>query len=223
LRCGEPVAQRVFVWLYAKLFAMTDFRRARNPGSLAATVAALVEEFQVPVPTTAVRVLLTDRGRLTAAEHLSRVAAYEKEDFLRTRMPPRLCSAIDAGAHLISPRWWAIGTWRLQRRIFTEESVTVWYATLAERLCWQLIEREQPAPPDTVRLAHWALGRLAVDWSFGPPSCDEWHRLRGLVVEHFPVVTHSLDSPVGTQHEAEQRLEAAGVPSVDLYFGKRRP
>jgi hypothetical protein len=56
-----------------------------------------------------------------------------------------------------------------QRRIFTEESVTVWYATLAERLCWQLTAREQPALREVVvELAHWALGRLGVDWSFRP-------------------------------------------------------
>jgi hypothetical protein len=200
---------------------MTGARRARSPNSLAASIVGLVGEFQVPVPTSAVRVLLADRGRPVTAEHLSRVAAYEKEDFLRTRMPPRLCSAIDREGRLVSPRWWAIGDWRLQRRILTEDAKPMWHAMLAERLCAHLGERDQPTSTDLNNLAYWALARLGLERKFGPTSRPEWLRLRDVVAREYPVVTHSLDSPTQAQHETETALLSADVPSVDLYFGRR--
>src|ERR671930_575608 len=110
----------------------SGMRRARRPDSLAAAVVELLDGFESPLPTHAVRILLTDQGRAVTAEHLARVAAYERDDFLRTRMPPRLCSVIDADALLVSPRWWAIGSWRLQRRILTQDARTLWIAMLAE-------------------------------------------------------------------------------------------
>src|SRR5215217_6335545 len=101
-------------------------RRARRAGSLAALTADLLDDYSVPLPTHAVRILLNDREHRVTAEHLSRLAAYEREDFLRTRMPPRLCSVVDTHANLVKPRWWARGEWRLQRRILTEDAKPIW-------------------------------------------------------------------------------------------------
>jgi hypothetical protein len=195
-------------------------RRARRPDSLAASIVELLDVFATPVPTHAVRVLLADRGRTVSAEHLGRVAAYEREDFLRTRMPPRLCSAIDADGRLVKPRWWANGDWRLQRRILTEDAKPLWLAMLAERICWDLGQREQPAGPEIINLVRWAITRLGLENRYETPRSREgWTDLRSLVVSAYPGVTHSLDSPTTEQHEAEARLIAAGSPAVDLYFG----
>src|SRR5262245_53632882 len=108
-------------------------RRTRGETSLAAATVELISEFDVPVQTQAVRVLLNERGRVVTAEHLGRLAAYERDDFLRTGLPPRLCSVIDVHAELVSPRWWALGQWPLQRRILTAESKSAWSAVLAAR------------------------------------------------------------------------------------------
>src|ERR1039458_6530711 len=104
----------------------------------------LLEEFQRPIPTDAVRVILNDRGRAVTAEHLGRLAAYEREMWLRTLSPPALCSVIDADAVAIRPRWWALGDWRLQRRIMADDVRPIWFASLGERLCLDLADRKSP-------------------------------------------------------------------------------
>jgi len=198
-------------------------RRARRPDSLAAAIVELLETFQSPLPTHAVRILLTDQGRTVTAEHLARIAAYERDDFLRTRMPPRLCSVIDADALLVSPRWWANGSWRLQRRILTQDTKSLWIAMLAERLCRDLAQRPEPGRREVVTLALWAVAQLGLQNHVDVPlTRDDWLNLRALVVNAHPGVTHSLDSPTTEQHAAEERLNAAGLPAVDLYFGKPR-
>src|SRR6185312_7023590 len=110
-------------------------RRARRAGAVATDIEELVEAFGVPVPTAAVRVLLADRGRPTTAEHLARVAASERAEFERTRLPPRLCSAIAPDGALVTPRWWAAGPWRPLRRILTDDALPLWRGKLAERVC----------------------------------------------------------------------------------------
>lgn len=200
-------------------------RRARGEGSLAAATVDLLNDYNVPLPTHAVRILLNDHGRRVTAEHLSRLAAYEREDFLRTRLPPRLCSVIDADGNLMSPRWWARGEWRLQRRILTEDAKPTWFAVLAERLCHELSGRDG-VPSDEIRTL--ALSTVALllpeQRNFSVPlSGDDWLDLRAQVVNAHPGATHSLEGPTSAQHDAEADLKAADIPAVDLYFGRRRP
>src|SRR4051794_22178085 len=109
--------------------------RARRANSVATAIEELLVAYQTPIPTYAVRVLLASSGRPVTAEHLSRAAANEREVFERTRMPPLVCSAIDANGELVKPRWWVRADWRLQRRILTEDTVALWFAGLADRLC----------------------------------------------------------------------------------------
>jgi hypothetical protein len=130
--------------------AQPSQRRTRREDSLAAAVLEIVEAIQHPVPTTAVRLMLVNLGRDTSAERLGTLAAYERQDHARTRMPPRLCPAIDQGAKALMPRWWTAGTWRLERRIITPDAVPGALAALAVHLCRYHADRAQPANPELV-------------------------------------------------------------------------
>src|ERR1700678_4022158 len=123
-------------------------RRSRRPDSLASAVIELLDDYQCPISTQAVRVVLNARGRPVTAEQLSRLAAYQREDFRRTRMPPPLCWAINPDISAAVPRWWARGHWRLLRRIRTEDVTPIWYATLATRLCRDLANQNTTPRPE---------------------------------------------------------------------------
>lgn len=198
-------------------------RRAPRPESVTSAILDLLDEGQTPLPTRSVRILLGDRGRPVTAEHLGRVAAYERDAYLRTLMPPRLCSAIDPSGRLVTPRWWARGDWRLQRRILTPDVKSLWLARLADRLCWDLSRRDRAASPDVQTLALWAVAKVVLERHFETPqSRDDWAQLRALVVEKQPGVTHSLDGATGKQAVAEEQLIAANLPAVERYFGAPR-
>jgi hypothetical protein len=197
----------------------TSSRRIRHPDSLAASVAELLEDYGFPLPTYAVRVILVDRGRSVTAEHLGRLAAYERTDFLRTGLPPRLCSAIDTNGYSVVPRWWVRADWRLQRRILAHDVRQKWLASLAGRLCAELAGRQEPPGSEIATLALWAIARLDLGRYFDVPcSAEDWMQLRGLVVSAYPV--HSLDGATDTQRDAEQRFIAGGLSTVELYFGR---
>lgn len=198
-------------------------RRARRSGSIAAEVEDLVEAFGVPLPTAAVRVLLADRGRPVSAEHLGRLAATERAEHLRTRLPPRLCSAIAPDGALVTPRWWASGEWRAARRILTDDALPLWHGRLAERVCSDLIARRRPASPalaDLVRSAVAQLG-LAEDLSRLPDSSD-WSEVRALVLDVLPGVMFAHDVSTDQQDAAEHALLATDRPAADRYFGVSR-
>jgi len=199
-----------------------SLQRARRPNSLAASLVELLNDYGFPLPTHAVRIILTDRGRPVTAEHLASLSAYERTSLLRTRVPPRLCSVIDAEAYAITPRWWARGDWRLQRRIQTDDAKQLWQARLADRLCIELASRQTPpAPEEITRLAFETITKLGLECYFDVPcSSEDWMTLRGLVVNAHP--SHSIDGPTEDQYHAEQRLKAASLPAVDLYFGRQR-
>ena len=149
-------------------------RRVRRPDSLATSVVAVLNEFQSPVPTDAMRVIVNDRGRNVTAEHLGRLAAYERQDYLRTFMPPRLCSVVDKDANAITPRWWALADWRLQRRIMTDDIKPIWFASLATILCRELADRtEAPGSPLVTRYGWWMPPR-----PFPPWTTSAWRRRR---------------------------------------------
>jgi hypothetical protein len=196
-------------------------RRARRPDSLAAAVVGVLGEFGCPLPTSAVRVILNDRGREVRAEHLGRLAAYERDDFLRTRLPPRLCAVIDPDARAVRPRWWALGEWRLQRRIMTEDVRAIWFATMAVRLCLDLADRREPPGSPIVTLALGSVARAIGSQQFDvPASRDEWMALRERVYAPYIGALNNLDGPTGEQHTAEAGLMGAGTPPADLYFGR---
>jgi hypothetical protein len=198
-------------------------RRARRTGAIAAEIEELVEAFGVPVPTAAVRVLLADRGRPTTAEHLARVAASERAEFLRTAQSPRLCSAIAPDGALVTPRWWATGTWRPLRRILTDDALPLWRGKLAERVCSDLIARRRPPSPELADLVRGTVAQLGLAEELArldDPS--DWSEVRALVLDFFPSVIVAHDVTTVQQDDAEQALLAAGLPAVDRYFGISR-
>src|SRR4051794_17787476 len=107
---------------------------------LPSTVASVLEDFQIPLPTATVRVVSSvRRGGAVSAEALSRLAAAQREEYLRRRLPPRLCHAIDEHARPPVPRVWALGSWRLARRIMTPDVLDAWRAGLAFGLCQEVV------------------------------------------------------------------------------------
>lgn len=216
----------LYAKLSAKLYQMSanpNPRRVRRPDSLAASVVELLDDYRIPMPTHAVRIILTDRGRPVTAEHLGRLAAYERADFLRTLEPPRLCGAIDTDAYAVTPRWWARGDWRLRRRILSEDVKQIWQARLGDLLCTELAERRQPPGPEIVTFALGTIARLLPNRYFDVPcSAGDWMHFHSLLSDKHPSVTGPLESPTRQQSHAEQQLRAAGFPAVDLYFGRQR-
>jgi hypothetical protein len=196
-------------------------RRARREDSLAAAVVEIVDAVQHPVPTTAVRLMLADRGRGTNAERLGSLAAYERQDHSRTRMPPRLCPAIDRDATALKPRWWTAGTWRLERRIITPDAVAGALAVLAVYLCRYHADRPGRANPElvayTVGLANQVVELPYLDT---PTSTDEWMDLRAAVHGPYNGVLSNLTGTTREQEEAGERLRAANLPGAILLFGR---
>jgi hypothetical protein len=198
-------------------------RRARRAGAVAGDIEALLEDYGVPLPTAAVRVLLADRGRPVTAEHLARVAAGERAEFLRTRQPPRLCSAIAPDGTLVAPRWWASGTWSPAHRILTDDALPLWRGRLAEGICSELIARRRPASPALAGLVHATLAHLGLaDDLARLPDPTDWLEIRALVLDVLPGVMFAGDVSTDQQDAAATTLSSADLPAVDCYFGVSR-
>lgn len=195
-------------------------RRARQPGSLAASVIEVLDDVQCSVSTTAMRIVLNERGRTVTAEQLGRLAAYRREDFLRTRYPPELCWALTPDGAATNPRWWARGQWRLQRRILTDDARQIWLAILAERLCMDQAEHPDGRDGAIVSLALGTIAQVLGSRYFDvPASRDEWLALRREVYEAYIGVFANLTGATTSQYEAEARLHAEGLSGFELLLG----
>jgi hypothetical protein len=188
-----------------------QLRRTRRPDSLAKAVIELLDDYQCPISTKAVRVILTARGRPVPAERLSRLAAYQREDFERTRMPPELCWTLKPDGSAVTPRWWAHGHWRLMRRIQTDDVTPIWYATLATRLCRDLANRRSVADPHLANLALAAAnaalwGRRTFEH---PASKEDWLHIYQQVYAPHNGALNNRTSGTSEQIAAEKTLSAA--------------
>jgi hypothetical protein len=202
---------------------VTATRRTRRPGSLPAAVIEVLDDFRCPVSTTAMRILLNDRGRTVTAEQLGRLAAYQREDFLRTRYPPELCWALTPDGAATNPRWWARGQWRLQRRILTDDVRPIWLAIVAERLCLDLADRPDGRDQGIVSFTLGAIAQVLGSRYFDvPASRDDWLALRREVYEPCTGALNNLTGATQQQHEAETRLQAEGLSGFELLFGRSR-
>jgi hypothetical protein len=200
----------------------SDLRRARRAGAIAREIEALVAAFGVPLETHAVRVLLADRGRPTTAEHLGRVAAGERAESVRTRLPPRLAVAIRPDGAPVVPRWWAGGGWPLRRRILTEDAVALWRGRLVEGICSELIARRRPASAELAGLVRATMARLDLDAELQRlADPGDWQEVRALLLDHQPGVLVADDVSTPLQDEAERALLDAGLPAVERAFGRR--
>jgi hypothetical protein len=184
-------------------------------------VIEILDDFQCPVSTTAMRIVLNDRGRPVTAEQLGRLAAYQREDFLRTRYPPELCWALTPDGTATKPRWWARGQWRLQRRILSDDARPIWLAILAERLCMDLADRPDGRDGTIVSLALGTIAQVMASRSFDvPASRDEWLALRREVYESHMGIFGNLTGVTSSQDDAEARLRAKGLSGFELLFGR---
>ncbi|HEX5928255.1 MAG TPA: hypothetical protein VFY48_02580 [Solirubrobacterales bacterium] len=189
--------------------------------TLPKTLEAILDSVGVPVPAGALRAMaaaaLPDRN--VTSEALGRVAAYAEGAYLRSRTAPRFAWVIDPDASAPKPRIWARGTWRLARRIRTEEAVSMWQAVLAHHLCERMVEgseaeREMLGPVALEAVAR-VLGPRAMHL---PGGTGEWASIRSQLT---PLANHPLGRahPFTSQMNAEGRLEAQGFSLYALYFG----
>lgn len=188
-----------------------QLRRARRPESLARAVIELLDDYQCPIPTQAVRVILTARGRPVPAERLGRLAAYQRQDFERTRMAPELCWTVMPDGAAVTPRWWARGHWRLLRRIHTDDVVPIWYATLATHLCHDLANQRGIPDPHLASLALAAANAALWDRrTFELPAAKEdWLSIyQGVYAPHNGALNNRTGG-TAEQYEAEKTLKAA--------------
>ena len=196
-------------------------KRSRREGSLPTTLRSILDDAQIPMPNEVLRVLAIERlEKEVSAEQLARVAAYEREAFLRTRMPPVLCSVIDRRAVALRPRVWALGEWRLARRIATPDVQGHWQAGLALKLLDEVLLRFPPASERLRRLTLEAVARvLGPVAAYTPGDREQWEELRRMVATENP-------DPDPAGHTSEQRESEQALidyqPSIganNLYFG----
>ena len=198
-------------------------RRARQPDSLAAAVIEILVGLHCPLATPAMRIILTDRGRPTKAEQLSRLAAYQREDLARTLIAPPLCWTVEPDGRATTPRWWALSEWRYARRIRTEDTNRLWLAHLAERLAVDLAQKPDGRTDDIRNLALSSaasvLGPLTIET---PSTGAPWAALRSAVHARFIGAFSNLTGITRLQDEAEQRLTPL-TSGADRFFGTGSP
>lgn len=189
--------------------------------TLADTVATVLDELSVPVPTASMRIVASARrGQDVTAESLSRLAAAQREQFSRSRGLPRLCHTLDDQAFALTPRVWARGEWRLGRRIATRDALSGWQVGLAAGLCDEMLRNGDSAPSALSRLALEAVARVLGPVAGNEPgSSDQWEGFRREVVRRAP--GPSRDSLTRQQADVERRLlnHQPPLPAFALYFG----
>lgn len=187
--------------------------------SLPNTVISVLEDFQVPVPTGWMREICTARrGAPVTAEALSRLAAAQRDEFVRRQLPPRLCHAIDEHARAPVPRIWALGSWRLARRIRTPDALGMWRNAVAFGLCQEMVRiggRAGGGLPDAAQAAvAQALGPLA---AHRPADLSGWEELVRRLAGRLPGA--GLAAHTQAQASAEAHLQGLSLPAVSVYFG----
>jgi hypothetical protein len=202
-------------------YSLMPRRRSRRSDSIPTVLRSILDDAQIPLPTEVMRALAAERlERAITSEQLGRVIAYEREDFLRTRMPPLLCSVIDRRAVALRPRVWALGEWRLARRIATPDTEARWQGGLALELLDQVLLRFPPASERLRNLTLEATARvLGPVAAYIPGEREQWEELRREVAAH--AYDFSPASHTAQQAEAEQMLTSyePQISPSSLYFG----
>lgn len=189
--------------------------------SLPATMEAILDTIQVPLPTATLRAIaaLALRDREVTPQGLGRVAGYEMEGFRKRRTgAPRFSWVLDPEGTAVKPRIWARGGWPLRRRLLTPDAVGNWTVTAAMFLVREMAEGDDWTRRALAKVAQEmtsrVLGPIAV---YGEGSRADWSRLAAELAPHQSQV--GLDSPTREQREAAERLESAGMSPFSIFFG----
>jgi hypothetical protein len=188
--------------------------------SLPATLESILEALLVPVPAAAMRALAAFGlpGRDITSEALGRAAAYSEESYLRRRNTPRFAWVLHDDGTVVTPRYWALGSWRLSRRIWDPEAETQWDVVLALHLARRMDAGERGLETKPIETA----AKEAVSRVLGPRSLDsppDWHAISIDLASH----QHPA-GPAGTTAEQDRRaalLEKSGLTPFSLFFGTR--
>lgn len=185
-------------------------------------MAATLDAVQVPVPSATLRALVsaTLHDRLVSAEALGRIASYAEESYLKTKEAPRFAWVLDPDGRAAKPRIWARGSWRLSRRIRTEDAMHHWSVVLANHLCRRMTEGSAAERELLAPAALEVVGRVLDPRAmYLPGPTDEWHMLAQQVaaLQHPAGPAH----PLSDQTKAETELEADGLSAYNLFFGAK--
>lgn len=182
----------------------------------------VLAEAAVPLTTAVMRTLASVlREEDVSAERMGRVASFERENFLKSRQPPRLCSAIFPDGTAPAKRIWARGDWRLARRVIAPDSESAWLASAGIYVCNLILDHgleDERLGPLAHELAARSIGPIA---AYFPGSVQQWEELRR-ALRQLPVgpgvATHTRE-----QGAAEVSLQGAELTPFSLYFGLEAP
>ncbi|MBS1843665.1 MAG: hypothetical protein JST53_04530 [Actinobacteria bacterium] len=198
-----------------------SFHNLGDQPSLPSTLEAILDAIAVPLPSATLRAIAAAslRDREVTAQAIGRVAAYEEESFRRRRDgTPRFSWVLDANGNAASPRIWARGTWRLSRRILTEDSVGNWTVTMAIFLASQMAEGDDWTREKLGKVALEAtarvLGPIAVS---GQGSPADWDGFKTDLAGHQHPI--GPEAPTVEQTSAAIDLEGRGLTPYSLFFG----
>jgi hypothetical protein len=194
----------------------------REGPSLPGAIEAVLDAVQVPVPAGTLRVLagLSLPDRQVTAQALGRVGSYEQESFVRRNAGPRFSWVLHPDGRAVSPRIWARGSWRLSRRILTEDVVRGWGVVLANFLAQQMIVNDEQVRRILSDVAQEATARVLGPIALHPPgSREDWMELQ----TRLAALQHPLGpaSTTSEQDAAARRLEGSGLTAFSLHFGIR--
>jgi hypothetical protein len=189
--------------------------------NLPKTLELILDSVGVPIPAGAIRALAAAAlpERQVTAEALGRVAAYAEESFLRNQGALRFAWVIDPSGVAPKPRIWARGTWRVSRRIRTEEAVQMWQAVLAHHMCNRMIQGNELEQAKLGEVALEAVGRVLGPIALHlPAKAEDWDSMRAQLA---PTALHPVGvaHPFASQASAEARLENQGFTPYALLFG----
>ena len=156
--------------------------------------------------------------RQVTSEALGRIAHYAEESFLRQREAPRFAWVINPDGTAPSPRIWAHGSWRLSRRILTEDAIEHWTEVLAMFLCTTMINASAQAreilAPTALEAVSRVLGPRALHL---PGTREDWSALAAELAPHQHPTGPA--QTLSSQDQAAKRLEVQEFAPFSLYFG----
>jgi hypothetical protein len=199
--------------------------RRKHSGSeipLATTVDQILSETQVPVETGPMRILVSAiRDEEVTAERLARLASFERENFLKTREPPRLCSALYPDGTTPPRRVWAAGGWRVARRVLSPDSERGRLAAVGIYACTLIVDhglQDERIGPLAHGFAAQSVGPIA---GYYPGPIEQWQELRQKL-RQVPVGP-GVTNPTREQEAVEAALQQAELTPFSLYFGLDAP